>query len=150
MIVRSRNEHARGSTAARHLRRRAREFLRRLGREDAEVSLLLVTDRAIRALNRRWRRVDRATDVLSFPVSEPPGDGPLLGDVVISLDTAARRARREGRRLGAELDRYLAHGLLHLLGHDHQRPREARRMASEEEALTRGEGLVGATLRARK
>ena len=150
MIVRLKSEHARGKVAIRRLRRRAREYLTRLGREDAELSVLIVGDGAIRALNRRWRRIDRATDVLSFPISQPPGDGPLLGDVVISVDTAARRARREGRELGAELDRYLAHGLLHLLGLNHERPRDARRMASKEAALTRTVGLVGAALRSRK
>ena len=58
------------------------------------IDVLLVTgDAGIRRLNRRWRRKDRQTDVLSFPLSDPPGVGSLLGDVVISLDTAARRAR---------------------------------------------------------
>ena len=138
MTVRS--EHARGASAARRLRERARRYLSALGREDAEVSILLVGDAAIRRLNRTWRGKDEATDVLSFPQAEG-GAGRLLGDVVISLDTAGRVARSEGRRLGAELDRYLAHGLLHLLGHDHARPAEARRMAAAEDALV-GEGMV--------
>lgn len=112
--------------------------------------MLLVSDRAIRALNRSWRRVDRPTDVLSFAISESPWDGPLLGDVVISLDTAERRAREEGREIGVELDRYLAHGLLHLLGYDHRRPRDARRMAAREAELVREVGLVGAALDRRK
>jgi probable rRNA maturation factor len=118
-----------------------------LGREDAELSVLLVGDRRMRALNRSWRGKDAATDVLSFPLSDPPGVGPLLGDVVISLDTAARRAREEGRPVARELDRYLAHGILHLLGFDHERPADARRMAEREAELARSEGLVGAALR---
>jgi len=135
-----RSEHARGAAAARRLARRARRYLAVLGRSEAELSLLVVGDRAIRALNRRWRRKDRVTDVLSFPAAGP---GPLLGDVVISLDTARRAARQAGRTLEDELDRYLAHGLLHLLGHDHERPIEARRMAVAEDALV-GEGMVSA------
>jgi probable rRNA maturation factor len=140
VTVHVRSEHARGAAAARRLARRARGYLAALGQSQAELSLLLVGDRAIRALNRRWRGKDRATDVLSFPAAGP---GPLLGDVVISLDTADRAAQEEGRTLGAELDRYLAHGILHLLGHDHERPAEARRMATAEDALV-GEGMVTA------
>ncbi len=143
------NEHPRGAGAARWLGARARAFLRALDRREAELSVLLTTDRRLRALNRRWRDIDRATDVLSFPLSEPPGSGPLLGDVVISLDTAVRRARRDGRRVREELDRYLAHGLLHLLGFDHGRPAEARRMARREAELIRAEGLVERTLERR-
>lgn len=140
------NEHPGGAGAARRLGARARAFLRALQRAEAELSVLLTTDRRIRGLNRRWRDIDRPTDVLSFPLSEPPGNGPLLGDVVISLDTAVRRARRDGRRVQEELDRYLAHGLLHLLGFDHRRPEEARRMARREAELIRAEGLVGRAL----
>ncbi|ABC82489.1 rRNA maturation RNase YbeY [Anaeromyxobacter dehalogenans] len=147
MIVRLTSEHPDGARAARRLRARAAAFLAALGREDAELSILLVTDRRIRTLNREWRQKDQATDVLSFPISEPPGAGALLGDVVISLDTAARRARSDGRRVGAELDRYLAHGILHLLGYDHERPADARAMAEKEAELARAEGLVGAALR---
>jgi len=147
MIVRLSSEHPRGASAGRRLRARAAACLAALGREDAELSILLVTDRRIRALNREWRGQDRATDVLSFPISEPPGSGSLLGDVVISLDTAARRARAEERPIGAELDRYLAHGILHLLGYDHERAEDARRMAVKEVELARTEGLVGAALR---
>ncbi|HYQ81368.1 MAG TPA: rRNA maturation RNase YbeY, partial [Anaeromyxobacteraceae bacterium] len=139
--VRVASDHPRGAAAARRLRARAGAFLAALGRAGAELSVLLTTDRRIRALNRRWRDIDRATDVLSFPLSEPPGVGPLLGDVVISLDTAVRRARQDGRRVQVELDRYLAHGLLHLLGFDHARPAEARRMARAEVHLVQVEGL---------
>jgi probable rRNA maturation factor len=138
VTVHARSEHARGAAAARRLAQRADRYLAALGRSDAELSVLVVGDRAIRALNRRWRRKDRATDVLSFPTAGP---GPLLGDVVISLDTARRAAREAGRTVGNELDRYLAHGLLHLLGHDHERPAEARRMAEAEDALV-GQGMV--------
>ena len=145
-MVRVRTEHARGGAAASRLRRSARRFLAALGRPGAELSILICGDAAIRRLNREWRRIDRPTDVLSFPAAGLPGAGgpALLGDLAISLDTAARRARAEDRPLAHELDRYLAHGLLHLLGHDHHRPRERRVMAAAEEALLRGEGMIAA------
>jgi probable rRNA maturation factor len=145
-----RSEHPAGAAHARRLRARARTFLASLGRPDAELSILLTSDRAIRTLNRRWRRKDRPTDVLSFPLSDPPGVGTLLGDVVISIDTAVRRCGKDAPAVRVELDRYLAHGLLHLLGFDHERRSEAQEMALQEEALVRGGGLVTAALGGRK
>ena len=138
---------ARGGSAARRLRTRAQAYLRRLGRSDAELSILITGDSGIRRLNRVWRKKDRATDVLSFPLSDPPGAGPALGDVVISIDTAVRRGGRDARTVRLELDRYLAHGILHLLGYDHEERDDAEVMAAGEEALVRGEGLVGSALR---
>jgi probable rRNA maturation factor len=146
VTVEVRSRHRRGAAQARRLAGTARRYLARLGRAGAELSVLLVTDGVIRGLNRRWREKDRATDVLSFPLTQPPGCGPHLGDVVLSVDTAARRAGRERRSLAAELDRYLAHGLLHLLGYDHERKADARRMAAAEAALTGSDGLLGAAL----
>jgi probable rRNA maturation factor len=136
-------EHPRGHAAAARLRRRARAFLGRLGMEDAQLSILLVGDRGMRRLNRTWRGMDVPTDVLSFPAAESAR--PLLGDVVLSLDTAARVARAERRPLEEELDRYLVHGILHLLGFDHERgPEDARAMASREDEVLGGEGMVAA------
>jgi probable rRNA maturation factor len=143
VVVHARSEHARGMAAARRLRARALRYLSLLAIERAELSIVVVSDAAIRALNRQWRGKDRATDVLSFPAAGPHAG--LLGDVVVSLDTARRVARAEGRPAAAELDRYLAHGLLHLLGHDHERVADARRMATLEDALV-GSGLVRAAL----
>lgn len=80
------------------------------------LSVLLCGDGRMRALNRRWRRVDRPTDVLSFPSGEP---GPL-GDLVVDVPYAARQARRLGHPLAREVQILLAHGVLHLLGHDHE------------------------------
>jgi len=136
--VEVRSEPKRGARLARLLRARAQSFLEALGRPGADLSLYLVGDAAMRRLNRTFRGQDRATDVLSFPQARA---GKLLGDVALSLDTAERRARAAGRAVKDELDRYLAHGILHLLGHDHHRPGEARRMAAAEAALI-GEGLV--------
>jgi rRNA maturation RNase YbeY len=122
------------------LGRRARRLLAALGRRDAELSVLLVSDRCMRGLNRRWRGRDRPTDVLSFSQLEGEGAAPpaLLGDVVISVPTARRQAAACGESLGRESERLLIHGLLHLLGYDHERSAaEARRMQRRERALAR-------------
>jgi probable rRNA maturation factor len=143
-------EHPTAGRWAKRLRARAEALVRELELRGVAVAVTLTTDRRIRALNRRWRQKDHATDVLSFPGGPPlPGwPGPLvLGDVVISLDTARRQAKEEGRGLGGELDRYLTHGFLHLLGHDHHRPGPARRMAALEDRLLGTEGMVRASVR---
>jgi probable rRNA maturation factor len=135
--------HPKGRALAAGVERRARAFLRTLGLEGCELTVGLVGDRAIRRLNRAWLRKDRPTDVLSFPAGEAPKGTPgprLLGDVIISLDTAARRAREDGRPIELEVARYLAHGLLHLMGHDHHRRADARKMAAAEARLLGGEG----------
>lgn len=129
---------------ARVVRRRGEEFLRHLGLEESELSILLTDDEEIRELNRQFRGVDEATDVLSFPAGPPmPGQPPELGDLAISIDTARRVAAEEGRTLAAELSRYLAHGLLHLLGYDHERSEEeAREMARKEDELLGAAGML--------
>lgn len=110
---------------------------------------MLVSDRAIRRLNRDFRAKDQATDVLSFPQLEQdcemepggqagaPNAPPLaLGDIVISIDTAARQARELGQSVAARIRTLLIHGLLHLLGYDHERSAaEARRMFACEHQL---------------
>lgn len=118
-----------------------RAGLRVLGRGRSSVSLLLTDDVEIRQLNRAFRKIDRATDVLSFPLqdlkdeSDPAGDGVLLGDIVISVQTARRRSGLA--RLDKELARLVVHGLAHLFGHDHHRPRQAQRMRALERRLLR-------------
>lgn len=119
-----------------------REFLSCLALDDVAISVVLCSDAAIRKLNARHRGVDAATDVLSFPAAPVPGRPRQLGDLVISLPTARRRARELGLPFEDELRLYLAHGLLHLLGHDHAKPREAQRMAAAERKLLGDAGLV--------
>ena len=125
----------------RALAARLRAAMRRLGRARSQVTLLLTADAEIRALNRRYRKLDRATDVLSFHQHElagetdPAGDGIFLGDIVISVETALRRA--SGRRLPGELARIAIHGLCHLFGHDHLRPAQAKVMRRLENRLLR-------------
>ena len=107
--------------------------------QSAEVSVLLVGDRAMRTLNRRYRGKDRTTDVLSFPMREggfPRVRQELLGDIVLCVPVAVRQARSAGVKLREEIDRLLAHGLLHLLGYDHERGgRDARRMEARERSM---------------
>jgi probable rRNA maturation factor len=103
------------------------------------LTVVITTDRRIRALNRTWRRLDTATDVLSFPAGADPGPARHLGDLVISRETAARQARDQGHSLGTELRVLALHGLLHLLGYDHEH--DAGRMARIERRLRRQGGL---------
>lgn len=120
-------------------RKQLATLLQSCGIPDAELSILFTGDRAMRYLNRRYRDIDRATDVLSFSQREGqfPGLRPdILGDIVISVPTAARQARECNHSLGREIERLLVHGLLHLLGYDHERgPAEARRMRRKEVRL---------------
>jgi probable rRNA maturation factor len=137
--------HRRGARLEGLLRTQGHRYLELLKLRGVALSVSLVTDAAIRGLNRQFRKKDRATDVLSFPAGEMPvvrGQPRQLGDVVISLDTAERVARGLGRAVETELCRYLAHGVLHLLGHDHVRPAEARRMRALENRLLGEDGLL--------
>jgi probable rRNA maturation factor len=120
------------------LARKARIVLDAIGLGGSELSLRLVRDPEIRALNRDYRGRDRATDVLSFSLREGEfGDvTEAIGDVVISLDTAARQAEEHGFTVGEEVERLLVHGILHLAGFDHEiSPREERRMKRKERAV---------------
>ena len=89
----------------------------RVLRVSGEVALVLTRDAPVRRLNARYRHQDKPTDVLSFP---GPGGAAGLGDIVISLDTAARNAPRFGRTLSEELQVLTLHGFLHVLGYDHE------------------------------
>ena len=124
----------------RRLQRGARRLLQAVGLPTAELSILLVSDDEMQRLNAHYRGKDRPTDVLSFAQAEGEGARPagVLGDVVISVDTATRQARERGETLGRESERLLIHGILHLLGYDHERSvPEARRMQRRERALAR-------------
>ncbi|WP_036270395.1 rRNA maturation RNase YbeY [Meiothermus rufus] len=103
------------------LRRALSGLLRELGHPDKALTLVLTNDSQIRALKRQHWGEDSPTDVLSFPTYEPgdPFMPPHLGDIVISLETAQRQAKAQGHRLLDEVKVLAAHGLWHLLGHDH-------------------------------
>ena len=149
MPVTTSNRHTALRVDVRRLNQHLRRALRHLGRSGAEVSVSLVGDAEIRALNRQWRGVDAATDVLAFALDEVAGPAVaaiLLGDVVVSLDTAARqvaivhganpdRPEIPQYRLDEEVLFLATHGLLHLCGHDHQTPAEAEVMEQLERQL---------------
>jgi probable rRNA maturation factor len=97
--------------------------LRWAGRPAGRACILLTRDGEIRSLNLRFRRKDAATDVLSFPSGATPASEDYLGDVVISVEAASRGAAEAGWRVAEELQFLVIHGILHLLGHDHERDR---------------------------
>jgi probable rRNA maturation factor len=124
----------------------ASRILSDLDRSDAELSILITDDAEIRSLNSAYRDLDRSTDVLSFSQQEGegfPGDHELLGDIVISLDTAVRQAGELGHSVEEEMNRLLIHGVFHLLGYDHERGEEeaVQMRAEEEKYLSRANGL---------
>ena len=106
-----------------------------------ELSVVVTDDARVRELNRRYRSSDAPTDVLSFGMQEadgfvtPPGSPAQLGEIVISYPTAARQAAETGHSVDRELAHLLVHGVLHLLGYDHEAAAEARAMQAREEAL---------------
>ena len=135
------------------LRSRARRVLEELGHGCSELSIALVDDETIAALNAEHRGRPTPTDVLSFSLLE--GEhvryrGRLLGDVVIGLETAARQASESGRVLDDEIARLLVHGVLHLLGHDHEADGQGDEELHQREAVTVALGRHGLRRRHRK
>ena len=101
---------------------------------DAEISIRLCDDDEIRALNLAWRNKDKATNVLSFPA--PAGNqGPLIGDIVVAFEYVSEEARDAGRSLRDHLTHMIVHGLLHLLGFDHENPFDAEAMENLERRI---------------
>lgn len=126
----------------RRIRNLAERLLRAEGCSDnVEVSILLTDDSQIAGLNSRYRGVDSPTDVLAFAQMDGAEDlqnddeAALLGDIVISVETALRQAEERGASLEDELDVLLAHGVLHLLGYDHEDPEDERRMFARQAAI---------------
>lgn len=141
-----RNEVKRSGVDVRRLKSVARELLRAVNEADSALSLSLVNDAEIQSLNREHRGKDKPTDVLSFPLFEPGEEGHsegerLLGDVVISIDTARRQAAEYDAPLQNEIYRLLIHGVLHVLGHDHEEPQERSEMEAEERRLAAAIGM---------
>lgn len=116
----------------------AETLLEVLGQADAELSVVLCGDTFIQPLNRDWRGRDAPTDVLSFAMREgedaDPFD-PVLGDVIVNVEQAARQAAERGHSALREVQVLLVHGILHLLGHDHEDDAEAEAMEAEERRL---------------
>lgn len=140
----------------RAIRSLAARILEDHGRSDAEVTVVTASDKFLRGLNNAYRGLDAPTDVLSFgaPADAVPGrrrqgcDAPeaVLGDVVISTDRAAAQAKARGVSFERELLKLVAHGVLHLLGYDHEDPKGRRGMALLENRYIReaeGRGAAG-------
>jgi len=106
--------------------------------QDAEVSFLFADDAAVQILNRDWRGRDKPTNVLSFAANEGGGPvTPLLGDIAIAQQTVAREAVEQSKSFEDHLTHMVVHGLLHLIGHDHENDTEAEEMeALERQILT--------------
>ncbi len=109
----------------------SQQILKELQLDNVELSITLTDNENIRQINKQWRKKDRPTDVLSFPIDEkPPGyKYKILGDVIISLPFAKKQAEETGIPYQEEIIRLLTHGILHLLGYDHEVcPAEAKKM----------------------
>ncbi len=103
--------------------------------DGAEVSVFLCDDRAIQDLNRDWRGQDKPTNVLSFPTPGPLGQRRMLGDIAVAWETTRREAADEGKAIGDHLTHLLVHGLLHLVGFDHEDDAQALAMEQLETTI---------------
>jgi probable rRNA maturation factor len=123
----------------RGLKKIALKILALVEQSQAELSVALVNNAKIRELNARFREEDRPTDVLSFPAGkELPKGVRLLGDVVISVEKARKQAKEKGHPLNEEIVTLLIHGVVHLLGYDHERSaKDARIMSRLEKKIYR-------------
>jgi probable rRNA maturation factor len=108
--------------------------------EQAAVTVLLTDDATIRELNGRFRDQDKATNVLSFPA--PPNPEDHLGDVALAFGVCAREAQEQGKPLAHHLQHLVAHGVLHLLGYDHETDAQAEEMEGLERVLLAGLGIA--------
>lgn len=110
----------------------------------AELTLVLTDDEELQALNRQYRGIDAATDVLSFPLGEndPETGGHYLGDVIISTAKAAVQAQAKGHQVAEELQLLVVHGVLHLLGHDHATEGEKAAMWEAQGEILLGLGVA--------
>ena len=116
---------------------------------DANLSVVLTDNRRIRKLNRDYLGVDAPTDVLSFPASEsdPETGARYIGDILISVPYAAKGAKQAGNSLEAELQLLVVHGVLHLLGHDHAKPKEKAKMWKAQAKILESLGLGDVVIR---
>lgn len=140
MTVSLRNKQKKAKIDTPRLRRGLKRLLKKLQRENGEVSVLIVDDEQIQAINRDYLHRDRPTNVISFAMTEGVGGDihpDLLGDIIISAETAARDAAAGGLKLMDEMEFLLIHGLLHLLGYDHENTsqEEDQRMKIKEQEL---------------
>jgi probable rRNA maturation factor len=119
------------------VRRAVRQAAAALSVGNGELAIVLTEDSAIRRLNRDWRGVDAATDVLSFPTKDAGGEPPLVGDIVLAYETLTREARAERKPFSHHLAHLAVHGFLHLRGYDHERRADADAMERIEREILR-------------
>ena len=113
-------------------------ILKLVGRDQAELSLVLIGNSEMRRLNARYRHKDYPTDVLSFPIEGTVAESGLLGDVILSVEKARQQAKERRHSLDLEMAALLIHGIVHLLGYDHERSaKDARAMGRVEKKLYR-------------
>ena len=112
--------------------------------DGAEISILLCDDPTIRDLNRAWRGIDKATNVLSFPAAAPLPlhEKPLLGDIAVAFETVRREAEEAGKTLPDHLSHLVVHGFLHLVGHDHDDDANAVKMEALETRILAELGIA--------
>lgn len=122
--------------------RKAIEAAAMLSAAQGEVSVVLTDDTAIRALNRDWRNIDKATNVLSFPAGKPGSSAAatqssimMLGDIVVAYETLARECAEEDKSFLHHLAHLTVHGFLHLMGYDHETDLDAEAMERLESAI---------------
>ena len=132
------------------LRRVIAKALESEGRSEGELTILITGDEQVQELNRRYRGVDAPTDVLSFGVVSdeegfvtPPEASAYLGDIVVSYPRALEQAREYGHSVEEEMDLLVVHGLLHLLGYDHETEEERRAMWARQENILKMGGEIG-------
>ncbi len=109
---------------------------------DLTISVLLTDDAAIRVLNQQFRGKDKPTNVLSFPAARMPGNEHFLGDIAIAFETVATEASAESKALNDHLAHLVIHGILHLLGEDHETSEDAEQMEAAERAILARLGIA--------
>jgi len=138
MVIDIRNLQDRVNIDEAKVRSCAKRALIDMGEEGVELSILFVNDAYIKRLNSKYRDTDSRTDVLAFSMRQGEGisqHSEILGDVVISTQTARREAVRRKEPVQKELDLYLVHGILHLLGYDDEKPGARKKMRAKEKEL---------------
>lgn len=123
-------------------RRAARAALDACNNSTGEVAIVLSDDATVRRLNRDYRHKDKPTNVLSFPLADRLEGGELLGDVILARETVLAEAAEQGKSATDHLSHLVVHGVLHLLGHDHETDADARRMEALERRVLAGLGIA--------
>ena len=133
MNIEVRNRQRKYRINQRNIRKDANTILSLCGVDDIELSILIVNNRSIRELNKKYRGMDKPTDVLAFPMG---GHSKLLGDIIISMEKTHAQAAERGHSTEQEFKILLTHGILHLLGYDHEiSPSESQRMKRKEKII---------------